>query len=231
MNYLVIGGSKGIGAEMCSQLSEEGHSVIMLARSEGNSSAIPGLTYHEFDVLNPDFSGVQLPNELHGLVYCPGSINLKPFHRLSENDFESDYRLHVLGAIKSVQFALPQLKNGKGSIVFFSTVAVQTGMPFHASIAMAKGAVEGLTRSLAAEYAPHIRVNCIAPSLTDTSLAEKLLSTNEKRDAAAKRHPLGRVGSPRDLASMATFLLGEHATWISGQIIGVDGGMGKLKTN
>jgi 3-oxoacyl-[acyl-carrier protein] reductase len=230
MNYLVIGGSKGIGAEICSQLSNEGHSVIMLARSEGNSSTIPGLSYYAFDAVEPDFSDIHLPNEIHGLVYCPGSINLKPFHRLSENDFEADYRLHVLGAIKSIQFALPQLKNAQGSIVLFSTVAVQTGMPFHASIAMAKGAVEGLTRSLAAEYAPLIRVNCIAPSLTDTPLTEKLLASPEKREAAGKRHPLGRVGSPRDLASMATFLLGEHATWISGQIIGVDGGIGKLKT-
>lgn len=224
-NYVVFGGSKGIGAAVIDILLEQGNAVINIART-GNAKASKNI---EYDVLalNPSF---ELPESIDGLVYCPGSINLKPFARLSEEDFINDYKINVLGAIKAIQYALPALKKGASpSIVLFSTVAVQTGMGFHASVASAKGAIEGLTKSLAAEFAPTIRVNCIAPSLTNTSMAEKLLNTPEKLEASNKRHPLAKIGQPQDIAQMACFLLSDKSAWITGQVIHIDGGMGDLK--
>jgi NAD(P)-dependent dehydrogenase (short-subunit alcohol dehydrogenase family) len=164
-------------------------------------------------------------------VYCPGTINLKPFHRLTREEFQQDLNINLLGAIDTLQNTFKNLKNAKGaSVVLFSTVASALGMNFHASIATAKSAIEGLAKSLAAEWAnSFIRVNVIAPSLTDTPLASKLLAGEEKKEAAGKRHPLGRVGTSQDIAEMASFLLSEKASWITGQIIGIDGGMGTLK--
>ncbi|MGA6924282.1 MAG: SDR family oxidoreductase [Desulfosarcina sp.] len=155
-------------------------------------------------------------DRIQGMAYCPGSIRLRPFHRLKAEDFLADLEINLLGAVKAIQACLPGLKraDAPGSIVLFSTVAVKTGMPFHASIASAKGAIEGLTRSLAAEFAPRIRVNAIAPSLTDTSLADALLSDDGKRAAAAERHPLKRIGTPADIAAAAKFLLDDSASWI-----------------
>jgi NAD(P)-dependent dehydrogenase (short-subunit alcohol dehydrogenase family) len=167
---------------------------------------------------------------LDGVVYCPGSINLKPFHRITDQEFIEEFNLNVLGAVRVVRTVLPLLKNSsQSSIVFFSTIAVQQGMPFHASIATAKGALEGLTRSLAAEYAPKIRVNCIAPSLTNTPLASRLLSTDEKKKASDERHPLKRIGEPEDLANLAAFLLSPQSSWITGQVIHVDGGLSSIR--
>ena len=165
-------------------------------------------------------------------MYCPGSINLKPLQRLSTDDFLADFNLNLLGAVRTIKATLKHLRKSDlgASIILFSTVAVQTGMAFHASVASAKGAVEGLTRSLAAEFAPRIRVNAIAPSLTDTPLGKDLLSTDAKRDAAAERHPLKRVGTTRDIASMCVHLLLLDDAWITGQIIHVDGGMSSLRT-
>jgi NAD(P)-dependent dehydrogenase (short-subunit alcohol dehydrogenase family) len=187
--------------------------------------------HHRFDAVSDPFPVETLPPKLDGLVYCPGSIRLRPLARLTEEDFVADFQLNVLGAVKAIQACQKALRkaDGGGSIVLFSTVAVQTGMAFHASVASAKGAVEGLTRSLAAELAPRIRVNAVAPSMTDTPLAGDLLADDARRQAAADRHPLKRVGLPADIAAAVGFLLGDSSSWITGQVIAVDGGMGPIR--
>ena len=229
-NFLVIGGSKGIGLALVKKLSGEGHQVDVIARTEGDLPSLPNVSFSKIDVLGENFEMTDLPDKLDGVAYCPGSINLRPFRSLKMKDFQNDFEINVLGAVKVLQAVQRQLRKSKaGSVVLFSTVAVQQGMPFHASVSAAKGALEGLTRALAAEWAPHVRVNCIAPSLTDTPLAERLLSSPEKREAAANRHPLKKIGSAEELADIAGFLLNEKSSWITGQIIGVDGGMSSLK--
>lgn len=229
--FVIAGGTSGIGLSLATQLAEAGHQVLVLARDQRALPHHPNITFESTDFTASPLSLPTLPESINGLVYCPGSIQLAPFNRLGETAFLNDFRINVLGAVGLVQAALPALKkSGNASVVLFSTVAVQTGMPYHASIAASKGAIEGLTRSLAAEYAAnHIRVNAIAPSLTDTPLAEKLLSTPEKREASNKRHPLGRVGSADELAGLAAFLLSDQASWMTGQILHADGGMGNLK--
>lgn len=232
-NILVVGGSSGIGLSLVKLLHEKNANVYVVSRSA--SDEWPAVVkYLQADVTgNLDLLADFLPGELHGLVYSAGSINLKPFNRLTENDFLYDYRINVLGAVSTIQQSVKQLKNaGASSIVLISSVAAKIGMPYHASIAAAKAAVEGLAVSLAAELAPQqIRVNVVAPSLTDTPLAQNLLSSPEKREASAKRHPLGKIGQPEDISRLIAFLLSEESTWITGQVIGVDGGLGKLKTS
>ncbi len=220
-NYLIIGASSGIGKALTEVLKSKGHTVITASRSDATIS---------FDATKDTLNTNQLPNQLDGLVYCPGSINLKPFARLTDQEFKDDFELNVLGAIKVIRVVLPLLKNAEqSSILLFSTVAVDQGMPFHTSVSASKGALEGLTKSLAAEFSPKIRVNCIAPSLTDTPLASKLLSSEEKKKASGDRHPLKRVGESIDVAHMADFLLSDNASWITGQILRVDGGMSTLR--
>jgi NAD(P)-dependent dehydrogenase (short-subunit alcohol dehydrogenase family) len=171
-----------------------------------------------------------LPEKIDGLVYCPGTINLRPFRSLKPEDFQHDFDVNVLGAIKTLRAAQrPMKKAEQAGVVLYSTVAVSQGMPFHASVATSKAAVEGLVRSLAAEWAPKIRVNCIAPSLTDTPLAAKLLSSEDKRKSGDDRHPLRRVGTAEDIANMTLFLLSSESSWISGQVMAVDGGMSRLR--
>lgn len=231
LNIAIVGASSGIGLALCRQLLEDGHHVWAFSRSKGALPEHPNLHYTPFDALGAESLQASLPAQLHGLAYCPGTINLMPFHRIKPEQFLEEFELNVMGAIRSIQSALPALKAaGSASVVLFSTVAVQTGMPFHASIAAAKGAIEGLTRSLAAEYAAQrIRFNAIAPSLTDTPLASRLTATPEKREASDKRHPIGRMGTPEDLASLSAFLLSEKSSWITGQVLHADGGMGSLK--
>lgn len=229
-SYLIIGGSSGIGLETTRLLTTNGATVYAASRHQSDELTKTGATYLNWDATGDEpLSG--FPDQLDGLVYCPGSINLKPFHRLTLEDFMADMHLNYMGAIRAVQAALPALKQQGGSVVLFSTVAVQTGMPFHSSIAGAKGAVEGLTRALAAEYAAsNIRVNAIAPSLTDTPLAERLLATEDKRTASAKRHPLNKIGTPQEMAQLVHFLLSDSAAWMTGQIIHLDGGLGALRS-
>jgi NAD(P)-dependent dehydrogenase (short-subunit alcohol dehydrogenase family) len=229
-NYLIIGGSSGIGQQLATQLAETGNQVIATYNKNVPAIENPNISYHHLNVLEETLSVDFLPDDLTGLVYCPGSINLRPFERIKPADFEADYKLQVMGAIKLIQIVLPRLKKSENaSIVLFSTVAVQSGLPFHTQVAASKGAIEGLTKSLAAEFAPKIRVNCIAPSLTNTPLAASLLNTEQKVEANAQRHPLKRIGTTEDIANMAVFLLSPKANWITGQILHVDGGMSSIK--
>ena len=217
---LLIGGNSGIGAALSAQLQEKGWIVI----SHHRSSASPLNVNDE----QPDFPAIEGP--LSGLVYLPGSINLKPFGSLKPADFRQDFEVNLVGAVKTLQHYHKALQSaGDASVLLFSTVAVSTGMAFHASVAAAKGAVEGLVRSLAAEWAPGIRVNCIAPSLTDTPMAARLLRNDTQREASAKRHPMARIGNPTDVASAAAYLLSPEAGWITGQVLHVYGGMGALR--
>jgi len=229
-NYIIIGGSQGIGLETAKQIHHQGGNVTVVSRNAQSSEAATFATCINHDVLEGGIAKDQLPDDINGLVYCPGSINLKPFKSLKADAFRADFEINVIGAVESIQSALLGLKKGSNpSVVLFSTVAVQQGMPFHASIAAAKGAIEGLTRSLAAELAPRIRVNCIAPSLVDTSLSSKLLGNERQEEGARNRHPLKRYGQPEDIASMALMLLSDQASWVSGQVIGVDGGLSRLR--
>ena len=214
---LIIGGTKGIGAAISEKLPQE--ECIIISRNHSDKP-----NHITCDVLHDDLPDI---DDLQGLVYCPGTINLKPFHRLTKEDFIDDYNTNVLGAVRVLQHYFRTLRKNKGSVVLFGTVASQQGMSFHASIAAAKGGLEALGRSLAAEWAPNIRVNIVNPSLTDTSLAEGLLNTDQKRENAANRHPLQKIGSPDDIAQAALFCLENN--WLTGQTIGVDGGMSVIK--
>jgi NAD(P)-dependent dehydrogenase (short-subunit alcohol dehydrogenase family) len=211
------------------ELATNGHHVFGTFNKNEVSSDHPLLQYTQLNVLDENVAFDFLPESLSGIIYCPGSINLRPFERIKPIDFVNDYNLQVVGAVKTIQAVVPKLKNSENAaILLFSTLAVQKGFPFHSQVSSSKGAIEGLTRALAAEYAPKIRVNCIAPSLTDTPLAATLLNSDQKKEANALRHPLKRIGSANDMADMAEFLLSEKASWISGQILHVDGGLSSL---
>jgi 3-oxoacyl-[acyl-carrier protein] reductase len=230
-NILIVGGSSGIGLTLVKSLMANGAQIYNASRSVSEEWP-EGVIHKKFDVLAEGESLADfLPEQIHGLVYAVGSITLKPFSRLTEDDFITEYRLNVVGAAKIIQQSYRSLRNAKASsIVLLSSVAARAGMSYHASIAAAKGGVEGLALSLAAEFASqNIRVNVVAPSLTDTPLASNLLNTPEKREASAKRHPLGRIGKPEDISSAISFLVSDESSWITGQVLGVDGGMGNLK--
>jgi len=230
-NILIVGASSGIGHAITQQLSGTKAKIFTASRNTPDLPHDADTRHISLDVLKLDAELDELPDQLHALIYCPGTINLKPFQSLKENDFQRDFDLNVLGAVKVIQACLGKLKKAEeASIVLFSTVAVKVGMTYHASIAAAKGAVEGLGKSLAAELASkHIRVNIIAPSLTETPLAQGLLSTDEKRKAANDRHPLGSIGNPEDIASMVSYLVSDESSWMTGQVLGIDGGISTLK--
>ncbi len=224
MKYIVIGGSQGIGAETIKNLNIQGHYTINISR-KANDIANEN---HSIDILTDELPSIE--GGIDGIVYCPGSINLKPFRGLKPDDFLADFNINVMGAVKTLQHFLPNLQaSPTASVVLFSTVAVGTGMPFHASVASAKGALEGLTRALAAEWASKIRVNAIAPSLTDTPLAGRLLDTDAKKLSAAERHPTKSYGQAEDIAAMAVHLLLPVSKFITGQIIKIDGGMSGVR--
>ncbi len=224
--FMFAGASSAMAKQSAVVLREKGYSVIGLSRT-----AINPVYDRIIEMENYSFNSFPAVDEpLDGIAYFPGTINLKPFQRLTSSDLIRDYEINALGAAAFIQAYLPNLKKSMGaSVVLISTVAVQTGLPFHASIAMAKGAVEGLTRALAAELAPAIRVNCIAPSLVDTPMSIKMIDTAEKMDLMKKRNPMRKVGESLDIAHAVSFLLSEESSWITGQVLSVDGGMHSLK--
>jgi len=227
-NYLLAGASSAIAQTLLRLLQADGHRVIGLSTKD-----LSGAGYDEYHQV-ADYGKSSLPamsQPLDGLVYFPGTINLKPVNRFSEEEFLQDFRINALGAAAVVQQYLQNLKNAAApsSVVFISTVAVSQGMNFHSSVSMAKGAVEGLTRALAAELAPSIRVNAVAPSLTASPLADRLINSPEKLDASNKRHPLRRIGQPDDVAQAIHFLLSEQSAWMTGAVLPVDGGMASVR--
>lgn len=223
--YIVVGGSKGIGNAILSSLLEN-HKVINISRSAPEQSH-SNLTHHDCDILTDELPELEAAD---GLVYCPGSINLKPIGRLSLDEFREDYEINVIGAVKAIQKYLSILKNSKHpSIVLFSTVAAKLGMPYHASIAAAKSGVEGLVKSLGAELATTLRINAIAPTVTNTQLASKLLRNEKMIESITERHPMKKILEPSEVAGMAEFLLSEKSGAISGQVFEMDYGIVSFK--
>lgn len=237
MTVLIFGGTGGIGAALARRLRAQGRSVHLAARNEANLKALAseiGASWTVCDVNDPaaiQKAVADAGEGLSGLAYAVGTINLKPVARLSDADFEQDFRVNALGAVRAVQAALPAFKKqDSASVLLFSTVAVAQGFTAHASVAMAKGAIEGLTLALAAELSPKVRVNCIAPSLTKTELAKALTSNETMANAIAQMHALQRLGEADDIAPLGALLLSPDAGWITGQIIGIDGGRSTLRT-
>lgn len=229
-NFLIIGASSGIGKKLSEKLADSGHQVYGTYYKNEIEPVNNRIQLFPLNVLDDDFLLDFLPETLSGVIYCPGSINLRPFERIKPGDFTTDYNLQVVGAVKTIQATASRLKTGENAaIILFSTVAVQTGLAFHSQVSSSKGAIEGLTKALAAEFAPKIRVNCIAPSLTDTPLATSLINSEQKKQANSERHPLKRIGTTDDIANMVEFLLSPKASWITGQIIHVDGGFSSLR--
>ncbi|NNE33468.1 MAG: SDR family oxidoreductase [Winogradskyella sp.] len=223
---IVIGGSKGIGNAIVTSLLSSYEEVVNISRTAPEQTA-SNLIHHDCDIVNDELPDI---DSADGLVYCPGSINLKPFNRLSISDFKNDFEINVLGAVKAIQKYLPALKNGTNpSIVLFSTVASKLGMPFHASVAASKSAIEGLTKSLGAELAPTVRVNAIAPTVTDTGLASKLLRNDRMIEKMIERHPLNKYLHPEEVAHMVEFLLSDKAASMSGQVFEMDCGIVSFK--
>ena len=227
-NILLIGGSHGIGLSVAKQLQDDNH-VFIASRTHEELNGL-NVTHIPFDVLTDEFDTNLIPDEIHGFIYFPGSINLKPLKMLHLDAFKEDMELNFFSMVKVLQTVISKMTDA-ASIVLFSTVAVGNGMPFHTSVAAAKGAIEGFAKSLAAEYAPKIRVNVVAPSLVDTPLSKRLLNNDKKVEMMSQRHPLKRVGSAEDIAAITLFLLSDKSSWMTGQILGVDGGLSTLNIN
>ena len=227
-NILIIGASSDIGLEISKLATADGHNIYATSRDDANAN-----NFDNFIQLDPNKSLDVLddmPENIDGLVYCPGTINLRSLQRLTLEDIKNEMEVNFYGAFNIIKKVLPNLKKNDGaSVVLFSTVAVKTGMPMHSSIAAAKGALEGLAKSLAAELAPRVAINCVAPSIVDTKLAANILSTDERKQASADRHPLKTIGSINSIANSAYFLLQAKENWISGQIFRPDGGLSALK--
>ena len=228
-NILLIGGSTGIGYELSQKLKED-NNIFISTRNQDKFNH-PNIKTNELD-LDKEFETDWLPEHLDGFVYLPGTINLRPFKGLKPSVFLEDFNINVMGCVTILQKVLPKIQAAENpSIVMFSTVAVKIGMPFHSSVSSSKGAIEGLTRSLAAEFAPKIRVNAIAPSILDTPLAEKFLNSETKLENSRNRHPMKEIGSPKDISEVVKFLLEDNSKWMTGQIIPFDGGISSVKTN
>ena len=225
-NIVIIGGSKGIGAEIVKQQLANNNQVFNISRNAPEVSS-PNLKHFELNVLNDILPEIE---NIDTLIYCPGSINLKPIGSLSIDDFRNDFEINVIGAVKAIQKYLPTLKKGNDpSIVLFSTVAVKLGMPYHASIATAKAGIEGLVKSLGAELASVVRVNAIAPTITETTLAANILRNDRMKENMVERHPMKNYLKPDEVAKMANFLISEDAKSISGQIFEMDYGLVTFK--
>jgi NAD(P)-dependent dehydrogenase (short-subunit alcohol dehydrogenase family) len=233
--YLIFGATGSIGSSLAEQLTDSGHEVHLIARNEDELKPLSeklGCTYSVADVLEENFiervkadtSGF----DVKGVAYCVGSIDLKPLKRVTESDLHNCMKLNLYSAIEVIKGFQEELKKNHGSIVLFSSVAAQKGFTNHTIIASAKAAIEGLTVTLAAEFAPNIRVNCIAPSLTSSKISQSMLKSPVVAEALAKAHPLKRLGDGKDSAAMAKFLISEESSWVTGQIIGVDGGRSQL---
>ena len=229
-HILVVGGSQGIGLGITNRCLASGAEVTVLSRTHGQLTQQSGLTHVEYDVTQDGLDPSLLPQRIDGLAYCPGSINLGPLRGVKLDTMRADFELNVLGAVRVLQAAGQGLKSAESaSIVLFSTLAVTQGLAMHTSVAAAKGAVEALVKTWAAEFSPKIRVNCVAPALTDTALAGRLLATEEKRSAMAKMYPLQRYGQVDDIAAAAEYLLSDASSWVTGQTFNVDGGMSVIK--
>ena len=231
--YLIFGATGSVGSSLAEQLKNSGNDIHLVARNESEVKTIAeklGCSYTVADVLEDGFiekvkSDI---NDIQGVAYCVGSIDLKPLRMVTEADMNKCMKLNLYSAIEAIKGFQESLKKNKGSVVLFSTVAAQRGFTNHTIIASAKAAVEGLTVTLAAEFAPHIRVNCIAPSLSKSKIAEPMLKNPAIAEGIAKAHPLKRLGEGKDSAALAKFLITEESSWITGQIIAVDGGRSKL---
>ena len=231
--YLIFGATGNIGSNLADQLYKSNQEVHLVGRNKEEIKSLSEkfkCTYSVADVLENNFvdkikSEIQ---EVKGIAYCVGSIDLKPFKKVKEDDLHKCMKLNLYSAIEIIKAYEDNLKKNKGSIILFSTVAVQRGFTNHSIIASTKAALEGLTVSLAAEFAPNIRVNCIAPSLTNSKIAQPLLKNTIMAEGIAKAHPMKRIGEGKDAAAMAKFLLTEESSWITGQIIGVDGGRSSI---
>ncbi|MFK7766919.1 MAG: SDR family NAD(P)-dependent oxidoreductase [Mariniblastus sp.] len=228
--YVVVGGSTGIGLGIVQRLSSEGKQVLVLSRTAEHLAGLAGVSHQPIDVSSDEISADMMPEKIAGLAYCPGTLNLKSFRSLKPEVFRSDFEINVIGAVKAIQAALSGMKAAdSSSVLLFSTVAVGQGMFAHASIAASKGAIEGLTRTLAAELSPGIRVNCIAPALTNTTLTSRMFSSEDKVAVMGEKYPLKRTGTVDDLAAMSCFLMSPSTSWVTGQVIGVDGGMSTVR--
>ena len=231
--YLIIGATGSVGSSLAEQLKNSGNDVHLVARNESDVKAVAeklDCTYTVAEVLEDGFiekvrSDI---NDIKGIAYCVGSIDLKPLRMVTEADMNKCMKLNLYSAIEAIKGYQDSLKKNKGSIVLFSTVAAQRGFANHSIIASAKAAIEGLTVTLAAEFAPNIRVNCIAPSLSKSKIAEPMLKNPVIAEGIAKAHPLKRLGEGKDSAALAKFLITDESSWITGQIIAVDGGRSKL---
>ena len=231
--YLIFGATGAIGSNLANQLYESKQAIHLVARNEEEVKSLSkklNCSYSVVDVLENNFIDKIRSEitEIKGIAYCVGSIDLKPLRMVNENDFQKCMKLNLYSAIEIIKAYQDSLKNNKGSIILFSTVAAKRGFANHSIIASTKAAIEGLAISLAAEFAPNIRVNCIAPSLTNSKISKPLLKNTIMAEGIAKAHPMKRIGEGKDAAAMAKFLLTEESSWITGQIIGVDGGRSSI---